>query len=124
MQIEKILIVEDDLITQIFISRTLSSNGYEITGESRSGEDAIESINVKKPDLVLMDIGIVGETDGVETAKIIVEKHDIPIVFITGNSDEVTINRAKKVNPLEIIYKPMDEMKLLSKIEEIKERNI
>jgi response regulator of citrate/malate metabolism len=61
-------------------------------------------------------VGIAGDKDGIETAELLNEKYDIPIIFITGNSDQSTIERAKKVNPVEFIFKPIDEDRLKDKV--------
>jgi CheY-like chemotaxis protein len=112
MQLEKILVIEDDMIIQLFISRALKNAGFEIVGEGRSCKQALELVAKAKPDIILMDIGIEGTKDGIETAELINKDYDIPIIFITGNSDETTIKRAKATNPIDILLKPIDERRL------------
>lgn len=119
MKIKKILVVEDDMIIQMFISKVLSDAGYEIIGEARSSRLAIQMAEQYQPDLVLMDIGLSGTTDGVETARIISESWKIPIAFITGNSDQATLKRAQEINPVEFITKPIDEARLQSTIDRL-----
>ena len=107
------------MIIQMFLSRTLSIEGYNITGEERNCKGAIESIKIDKPDLVLLDIGIVGDKDGVETAQLINNEYQIPVIFITGNSDKSTLERARKTNPIDFIFKPIDEDKLKNRLREL-----
>lgn len=119
MNNKKILIVEDDMIIQMFLSRILADAGYTIVGEARDSASAIEMADQSAPDLILMDIAIDGLTDGIETALIIKQKRDVSVVFITGNSDKPTIERANKANPSGFIFKPIDENRLKLKLQEI-----
>lgn len=123
MKVQKILIVEDDMIIQMFIANIVKKAGFEIVGEARSCDQAVKLAELKAPDLILMDIGIIGPKDGIETAEIIKNKFEIPVIFMTGNSDEYTINRALKIKPLDIFYKPIDEVKLEDKLHELNEEN-
>lgn len=112
----KVLIAEDDMIIQLFIARIIKSAGFEIIGKARTGEAALSSAQQYLPDIVLMDIGLTGSHDGIETAKILKDKYDISVIFITGNSDDFTIARAKEVNPIAILSKPINEQLLLGEI--------
>ena len=73
-----------------------------------------------KPDLILMDIGLSGDKDGIETSELINKDYDIPILFMTGNSDHSTIERAKATNPIDILLKPIDEGRLRNKLLQLK----
>lgn len=108
MIIQKIVIVEDDFIIRLFIESILSDAGFDVVGVADSFEDAMQILETTIPDLIMMDIGLRGDKDGIETAVIIREKYDIPIVFVTGNSDINTLTRAKNTNPLGFIAKPID----------------
>lgn len=119
---KKILIVEDDLIIQMFISKVLSKLNVEIVGETASGDNVLELISKKKPDLILMDIGIKGATDGIETTKLINQHYKIPVVYITGNSDPATLTIAKATSPFGFLFKPFDENKLLSVVSDFIEK--
>ena len=119
MKLEKILVIEDDMIIQLFITKVLKSEGYEISGKGRSCEQALQSIAEQIPDLILMDIGIAGGKDGIETAEIINKDHNIPIIFMTGNSDSSTTERALATNPVEILLKPIDEGNLKHKLNQL-----
>jgi response regulator of citrate/malate metabolism len=116
MTAQKVVVVEDDMIIQMFLSRVLTSIGFEVLGEARTCNEVLEIVAKNQPDLILMDVGIAGDKDGIETAELLNEKYDIPIIFITGNSDQSTIERAKKVNPVEFIFKPIDEDRLKDKV--------
>jgi len=115
----KILVVEDDMIIQMFIQRTLAEGGYSIIGEARSGEEALALTIEHNPALILMDIGIVGGYDGIEAARRILTSHDVKIVFMTGNSDAATIARAKQVSDNPFIFKPIDEVHLLQRVADL-----
>ncbi|MGH1339682.1 MAG: response regulator [Aureispira sp.] len=114
MKGKKIFIVEDDMIIQMFIERILSNLGLTIIGEARTGDEVIEFLTKQQPDFILMDIGLAGNKDGIETAQIINQSYDIPIIFLTGNSDKPTLERAQKTNPIGFINKPIDETSLRS----------
>lgn len=112
---KKIFIVEDDMIIQMFIERILDNLGLVVIGEARSGDEILEFLETTElPDFILMDIGLAGDKDGIETAQIINSNYDIPIIFLTGNSDKSTLERAQKTNPIGFINKPIDETSLRS----------
>ncbi len=119
MTTPKLLIVEDDFIIQMFLERVVSKMGLKVVGKASNSDDAIFLVNKTLPDIILMDIGLSGIRDGIETVRLIKEKHDIPTVFITGNSDTKTLERAEKVNPIHIIKKPIDEEMLKSEFDKI-----
>lgn len=114
MKGKKIFIVEDDMIIQMFIERIIDNLGLEVVGEARTAEEALAFLENNRPDFILMDIGLAGEKDGVETAEIVKELYQIPIIFLTGNSDKPTLERAKMTNPIGFINKPIDEASLIS----------
>ncbi len=111
----KILIVEDEIIIAKDIERTLLKDGFEIIGIESSGEKAIEKIKKSQPDLILMDIKLKGKMDGIETAGIIKNKFDLPVIYLTSYKDEQTLLRAKITEPYGYIIKPFDhnELKIL-----------
>ncbi len=113
----KILIVEDEMITAADISMQLERLGYEITGITPRGEDALKSIEATRPDIVLMDVNLKGTLDGVETAQKIAELHGIPLIFLTANADSGTFNRAKATKPYAFITKPFQSADLQRAIE-------
>ncbi len=123
MALQKILIVEDDMIIQMFLSNIIKRADFEVIGEARSCDQLLEILATKTPDLILMDIGLIGDKDGIESAEIVNKEYNIPIVFMTGNSDEATLERARKQTPLTILFKPIDELRLKSELENIKDSN-
>lgn len=121
---KKIFIVEDDMIIQMFIERILSNLGLVIIGEARSGDEILEFLATEEqPDFILMDIGLAGDKDGIETAQIINSNYNIPIIFLTGNSDRSTLERAQKTRPIGFINKPIDETSLRTVMQQYFEEN-
>lgn len=108
----RILIVEDDMIIGANISLQLSNLGYEVTGIESRGEEAINHAKENTPDLLLLDINLKGSLDGIQTAQAIQKFADIPIVYLTANSDEVTFMRAKGTHPKAFISKPFNKLNL------------
>jgi CheY-like chemotaxis protein len=114
-----ILVVEDEKILALDLKMIIEDSGWRLTGIVSSGEDAIDGMRKDRPDLVLMDIKLEGGMDGIEAAEKIREEFDIPLVFITGNVDGNTVERAKKVGPAGFISKPLDMNKLTEMFEKI-----
>lgn len=115
--VTKILIVEDEMIIAANISLQLSNLGYEITGIIPRGEEALLHIQQDLPHIILMDINLKGDLDGVEIASLIHKSHKIPIIFLTANSDKANFNRAKATNPYGFISKPFKKIDLQRVIE-------
>ncbi|HID74002.1 MAG TPA: PAS domain S-box protein, partial [Thermoplasmata archaeon] len=109
--------VEDESIVAMDISTTLQSLGYEVVGTAATGEDAIVMAEEKRPDLILMDIVLKGDMDGVEAAEQIRSILDIPVVYLTAYSDDQTLARAKLTEPFGYILKPFEERELHTNIE-------
>lgn len=113
----KLLIVEDDMIIGAKISMQLTNLQYEVTGLVPRGEEAIKHISEYPPDIVLLDINLKGTLDGIETAKAMQKIADIPIIYVTANTDEATFNRAKETRPFAFISKPIKNLDLQRAIE-------
>ena len=113
----KILVVEDESIVAMDIKQRAENLGYTVTSITPSGEEAIKKVAENIPDLVLMDIVLKGEMDGVETAQKIRDSYDIPVVYITAYSDEKTLKRAKVTEPFGYIIKPFEDRELHSAVE-------
>jgi PAS domain S-box-containing protein len=113
----KILIVEDERIVALDISATLKALGYEIASFAVSGYEAVNIVEKEKPDLILMDIRIKGEIDGIQTAELIQSNYNIPIIYLTASADENTLSRAKITGPYGYVIKPYDKKILHSVIE-------
>ncbi|MBE7211551.1 MAG: response regulator, partial [Gluconacetobacter diazotrophicus] len=112
MDATKILIVENERLISLALQRTLHKLGYVIAGTASSGEEALEKIGRAAPDLVLMDIQLDGELDGVATAERLRATHDLPIIFLTGYSDSTTLARAQITGPAGYILKPFEQREL------------
>lgn len=106
---EKILLVEDDDVIARVEDWRLKNLGYTVCGRATSGAEAMEQVVNTKPDLVLMDINIRGEVDGIETAKMIKDGFKIPVIYVTSHSDGPTLERAKATHPDGFIVKPFDD---------------
>jgi PAS domain S-box-containing protein len=117
MENKKILIVEDETITAMEIQENLIDLGYSVPAIATSGNDALEKAEKVKPDLILMDILIEGPIDGVEVARLIHERFDIPVIYVSAYSDENTLQRAKITEPYGYILKPIEEKDLHTVIE-------
>ena len=107
MESIRILVVEDDPIIAADLQDRLTESGYTVLGPVAAGEDALSFVEQDNlPDLVLMDIQLEGEWDGIETTRRIRLKHDMPIIFLTSNSDDATFRQASQANPQAFLSKP------------------
>lgn len=113
----RILIVEDEHIVAMGIKRMLKGLRYTVTGIASSGEEAISKAESTFPDVVLMDIMLKGDIDGIEAAKEIKAKFEIPVIYLTAYSESKILERAKRTEPFGYIIKPFDEKDLYSSIE-------
>ena len=116
-QMKRILVVEDDRDILISIKEGLEYHGYEVIGSAVSGEQALSMLERKTPDLILMDIELMGEMDGVDTAAIILSKFKIPVVYLTGFTGDKILDRAKLTDPYGYIVKPFELSELKIAIE-------
>jgi PAS domain S-box-containing protein len=112
-----ILIVEDSFIVAFHLQKTLESEGYTVVGTEASGESALELLEKKKPDLVLMDIMLSGKLDGIETTRIIRSRYNLPVIYITALTDKETIQRAKITEPYGYLTKPFEDREIFTVIE-------
>jgi CheY-like chemotaxis protein len=108
----KILIVEDDKVQCLTLTSMLERCGYEVIDTVAYGENVIEAIEKRKPDLVLMDIWLKGEMDGIVATKEINEKWDIPVIYITAHTDGQTIEKINQTKHNGYIQKPLNYMEL------------
>src|SRR5438874_1255777 len=113
----RILVVEDESLLAEDIQERLKDLGYEVTAVAHSGEEALTSMAAKQPDLVLMDIRLKGKMDGIDTARIVRERFNLPVVYLTGEADRATLERAKATEPLGYLLKPIEEKRLYSTVE-------
>lgn len=113
----RILIVEDQRLIAADLENTLKKLGYVVVGNVSSGEEAISTSDQVRPELVLMDVRLRGEMDGIHAAEIIRDQFNVPVVFLTAYADEETILRAKKTTPYGYLVKPFNERELRATIE-------
>ncbi len=113
----KILVVEDEKIVALGIKKMLKNMGYLVPSIASSGKEAISKAEITFPDLVLMDIMLKGDMDGVEAAEQIRQLFDVPVVYLTAYSDEKILARAKRTKPFGYLTKPFEENSLHSTIE-------
>jgi len=117
MAIPKIMIVEDESIVAMEIRSSLTDLGYTVTAIASSGEVALKRVAETQPDLVLMDINLKGNMDGVQTAEQVRANFGIPVIFLTAYADNNTLQRAKLTEPFGYILKPFEEKELNISIE-------
>lgn len=112
-----ILIVEDEFIVSADIEERLMAMGYRVAGSTDTGEQAVELAGQQRPDLVLMDIRLRGEMDGITAAEEIRRRFRLPVIFLTAYSEDATLERAKVAEPYGYILKPFDDRELKSTME-------
>jgi len=114
---QRVLVVEDESITALDIKSVLIRHGYAVPAVAKSGKDAIEKAAEFDPNLVLMDISLHGEMDGVEAAETIRRRFDRPVIYLTAYADRETTQRARLTEPHGYLLKPFDERELLIAVE-------
>lgn len=105
----RVLVVEDQRIIALDLAATIKRVGHEAVGIETKGERAIKAVEVLNPDLVFMDISLAGEIDGIEAARIINLQFKIPVIYISGNHDMVTIEKSKSTNAYGYLVKPVED---------------
>lgn len=105
---KKVLIVEDDLILNLLYESYMEKLGFETQGELVYGKTAIEMTQKLKPDLILMDIALEGDMDGIDAMNEIRKFSDVPVIYITGNSDPAHKNRAESTKYTDYLIKPVE----------------
>ncbi len=117
MDRSKILVVEDERVVASDLRIRLENGGYAVCAMVSSGEDGVQKAGELRPDLVLMDITLQGNIDGIVAAEQIRQRFDLPVVFLTAHSDEGTLQRAKITEAFGYILKPFEERELFANIE-------
>jgi len=115
----KIMIVEDQAIVATALQIGLTSMGYEVTKPVSSGEEAVKRAKQDKPDLVLMDVFLLGEMDGIEAALEIRSDYDIPLIFLTGYNDEEIFEKINSIESCTYLIKPVDPVEIKAAIEQV-----
>ncbi|HLN33216.1 MAG TPA: PAS domain S-box protein [Gemmataceae bacterium] len=113
----RVLVVEDEAVVAMDIEHRLINLGHTVVGVTARGEEAVRLAKELRPDLILMDIHLQGDMDGVTAAEQIQECFEVPVVYVTAHADEVTIQRAKISGPFGYVLKPFDERELRTVIE-------
>ncbi len=108
----RILVVEDEMIIAAKIALFLEELGYEVAAILPRAEDALAHVASATPDLALVDVQLLGEMDGVELAKSLHASHQLPVIFLTANTDDATFERAKTANPCAFLQKPFRKTEL------------
>jgi len=116
-KINSILIVEDEMIIAANLSLQLTHLGYDVTGITSRADEVLLHISRQVPDIILMDINLKGDLDGIEVTQLIQKGYKIPIIYLTANSDEANFNRAKATNPYAFVSKPFKKLDLQRAIE-------
>lgn len=112
-----ILIVEDEMIIAAKISMYLTDLGYEVAGILPRAEDVLSHLEDSRPDIVLLDIQLKGSMTGIDLAHQLRNDHQLPVVFLTANSDDATFAEAKKARPYAFLTKPFDRQELARALE-------
>ncbi|MEX0720915.1 MAG: response regulator [Balneolaceae bacterium] len=116
-QKKTVMIVEDDLILNLLYESYLEKLGYDAEGELVYGKTAIQVAEKIQPDLILMDISLEGDIDGIDAMKEIRKFSEVPVIYITGNSDPYHVQRAKETGYLDYLVKPIEFKDLKESIE-------
>ncbi|MAG12990.1 MAG: histidine kinase [Spirochaetales bacterium] len=114
---EKILVVEDEGLVALSLKKCLESLGYDVPATAAASDEVVKKTAEISPDLILMDIRLKGDVDGIELAEWLKQTYKIPVVFLTAHSDQKTLERAKQTAPFGYIVKPFEEKSLHSTIE-------
>jgi two-component system, response regulator PdtaR len=112
MRPARIMIVEDEAIAAMATARILKKLGFDVCDTVASGEEALVAFEGEAPDIVIMDIRLEGELDGIETTIRLKKRRNVPVIFVTAYSDDTTRERAKATNPVAFIVKPLDYAQL------------
>ena len=113
----RILLAEDDAIAARHLNHSLLRMGYHITGVVQTGEEVIKNVAENLPDIILMDITLGGKIDGICAVQKVHAQHDIPVIYITANSDNEVFERAKHTDPYAYLIKPFEIYQLQNAIE-------
>lgn len=117
METGKIVIVEDEYIIADLLKKTLEDNGYSVPSIANSGEDAVQMVEKHNPDLVIMDIGLAGDMDGIETAGKINKNYVTSFLYLTAYEDNETFERAKYTEPSGYLIKLVKDRDLIKAVE-------
>lgn len=109
----KVMIVEDDPLLSIVEEKLVTKLGYEVVGKAKSGEEVLSIIADVNPSILLMDVQLSGELDGIETAKKLRSDHiDIPVIFLSGDDSPMVLRQAKDIEYIDFLLKPVTKSDL------------
>jgi CheY-like chemotaxis protein len=123
MERETILIVEDDWVLSAHLQNVLTGYGYNVMEPVMSGEEAIQSVAARQPDLILMDIELSGEISGITASRHIGAVSDIPVIFLSNHSEDAFVQEAKTASPYGYLVKPVFDRELVVTIEMVMYRH-
>ncbi len=103
----RVLIVEDDMLLSMVEERLIKRLGFEVIGKVTKGADAIEKEEELNPDIIVMDISLKGDMDGIEAMEAIRENSDVPVIYLSGSGDRYSLERAKKTGFTDFLTKPV-----------------
>lgn len=115
----RVLIVEDCHIQSTVVKKMLESENFTVTAVCRSGEEVLEQLNIEVPDIILMDIFINGNINGIEAMRLIRENHSMPVIFITALTKSELHDEALSMIPSDLLTKPISKADLLSSIDKL-----
>ena len=113
-----VLIVEDDALLSVIQTRLVENLGHNVLASVDTGRKAIQKVRELDPDVVIMDIGLEGDMDGIETMEEIRKKSSVPVIYLSGDSNSRYADRLKKIDPVGYLTKPVQKHKLKSTLEE------
>lgn len=113
---KKVLIVEDEILIAMDLKYILEDAGFEVLDTVTSAAEAIEIIKTSIPDLIILDVFISGELNGIDLAEVIKQDYKIPFYFLTANTETGMYNKLLAMKPLGIISKPFDEINMIKKL--------
>jgi CheY-like chemotaxis protein len=108
----RVLIVEDEMIQSMVLESMVTEFGYQVVGKARTGREAIDLALEMEPDIITMDISLNDDIDGITAAQQIQEVSQIPVIYITGNTDRYNYQRAIKTYYIDILSKPINKKNL------------
>ena len=117
IHMRKILIVDDEWLTGLEIEEMLTGLGYDVVGQAKTGVEAVDMVRNLEPDLVIMDVMMPGEMNGIDAARVIKAEWGTPIIFVSGYGDPEYIEAAKEIAPFGYVMKPFDEREVHAFVE-------
>jgi CheY-like chemotaxis protein len=119
----RVAVVEDEGVVALDIKRCLQNFGFIVDFIADTGEKAIEMLQQAKPDVVLLDVILKGKLDGIEAGRIILEKYNVPVLFLTALEDDDNLERINEVTSVKCLFKPFDDNILKSSLEKTVEQH-